>query len=296
MKRIYYLLISFLLITPMLQAQKPLAFHDGSQSKGNVDIPGLWVSIPEAKAEKVMADWTKAIEKGTKSKAVVNGMDASLFGAIIKSIYADPINIESRVRSEDTVVWLFAGVELRRGEFAEKGTKEYDKLKDYLKDFAKSEYVSVAEEQLAKEEAQLKSLEKELSSIRKDKSKMDKTVQSSQNAIAAEQDKITSYQKQLAVVNENIDNISTKLSQAEDAETKKAWQGELKAAQKKKKSLQKSINSSESKISKTQDKSRDTRNNIELNLGNQDQTSIRINEQKMVVTNLKNKVKTIKGY
>jgi len=296
MKKLFYLLIVYGLMMPFAGAQKPITFEDDSQTFGNVDFPGIWVSIPEASTEKVLSSWIKNIQKGTKSKVVTNGMDASLFGALIRSIYEGPVNIESRVRNQDSLVLLFAGVELRRGEFAEKGTKEYDKLKAYLKNFAKSEYLKVAEEQLSREESKLKDLEKELSGTRKGKEKMEKAVQSSNNTIAAENDKIASLRKQLSVTDENIDHISSKLSITEDPEAKKSWQSEMKAAQKKKKGQLKSINASENKIAKAKDKIRDTKNNIDLNLGTQDQISVSVNEQKMVVLKYQNKVKTIKSY
>lgn len=70
----------------------------------------------------------------------------------------------------------------------------------------------------------------------------------------------------------------------------------MKAAQKKKKSQLKSINASENKIAKAKDRIRDTKNNIDLNLGTQDQISVRVNEQKMVVSKFQHKVKTIKSY
>lgn len=296
MKKLLYLLITFGLMMPIAGAQQPITFEDDSQTFGNVDFPGIWVAIPETNAETVMKNWEKAIQKGTKSKVSVNGMDASLFGALIKNIYDGPVNIESRIRNQDSLVLLFAGVELRRGEFAEKGTHEYDRLKTYLKDFARSEYLKVAEGQLAAEEKKLKEMEKELSKARKGKTKMEKTVQSSNNTIAAENDKISSLRKQLSVSDEQIDHISSRLSETQDAEAKKTWQSEMKAAQKKKKSQLKAINTSENRIAKAKDKIRDTKNNIDLNLGTQDQISVSVNEQKMVVLKYQNKVKTIKSY
>ena len=296
MKKLFYLLLVYGLMTPFAGAQKPITFEDDSQKFGNVDFPGIWVSIPEANAETVMKNWQKAIQKGTKSKVSVNGMDASLFGALIKNVYDGPVNIESRIKNQDSLVLLFAGVELRRGEFAEKGTHEYDRLKTHLKDFARSEYLKVAEEQLVAEEKKLKEMEKELTKARKDKTKMEKTVQSSNNTIAAENDKISSLHKQLSVSDEKIDQISSRLSETQGAEAKKSWESEMKTAQKKKKSQLKAINSSENRIAKAKDKIRDTKSNIDLNLGTQDKISVSVNEQKMVVLKFQNKVKTIKSY
>lgn len=296
MKNIILILFVLSLLFPDVRAQKPITFADDTLTFGNVEMPGIWVSIPETNLEAIRKSWTKEIQKGTKSKPVTTANDVSIFGANIKGVHSGPINIESRLLGQDTAVYLFAGVEITRGEFATKGTREYDNLKKALLQFAKDEYLKIAEGQLANEEGKLKTMEKELSSVRKSRTKLDKKVQSANNSIAKENDNILSLQKQIKVKDEAIDALSTDLSLITEPQARKIVESELKKAQKEKKSMMKKADAAENRIIRSNDRIRDSRNSIDLNLQTQDQIGIRINEQKMVIAQYREKVKTIKSY
>ncbi|HOI86419.1 MAG TPA: hypothetical protein PLV51_01020 [Lentimicrobium sp.] len=296
MKKFILLLFVLSMLFPDVRAQKPITFADDTLTFGNVEMPGIWVSIPEANLETIRKSWTKEIQKGTKSKPVTTANDVSIFGAIIKGVHSGPINIESRLLGQDTAVYLFAGVEIMRGEFATRGTREYDNLKKTLLRFAKDEYLKIAEGQLAAEEAKLKTMEKELSTVRKTRTKLDKKVQSANNSIAKENDNILSIQKQIKVKDEAIDALSTDLSLITEPGARKIVESELKKSQKEKKSLMKKADAAENRIIRSNDRIRDSRNSIDLNLQTQDQIGIRINEQKMVIAQYREKVKTIKSY
>jgi len=296
MKKFILLLFVLSMLFPDVRAQKPITFADDTLTFGNVEMPGIWVSIPEANLETIRKSWTKEIQKGTKSKPVTTANDVSIFGAIIKGVHSGPINIESRLLGQDTAVYLFAGVEIMRGEFATRGTREYDNLKKTLLRFAKDEYLKIAEGQLADEEAKLKTMEKELSTVRKTRTKLDKKVQSANNSIAKENDNILSIQKQIKVKDEAIDALSTDLSLITEPGARKIVESELKKSQKEKKSLMKKADAAENRIIRSNDRIRDSRNSIDLNLQTQDQIGIRINEQKMVIAQYREKVKTIKSY
>lgn len=292
-----FLLISVLLITVhLVNAQQPITFADDTQTFGTLEFPGIWVDIPEASAKTILENWAITIQKGTKSKPVISGQDVSLFGALIKDIFEGPVNIESRIKAQDSMVRLFAGVELRRGEFAVSGSPEYQKLKDFLKKFAKDEYIEVAEKQLSAEEARLKDLEKNLSGLRKDRERFDKEIQSSNADIAKENDNILAYRKQLEVTDQSIGSLTTDISLASDPETKKQKESELKSAQKKKKDLLKDISNSENRISKANHNIEDAKNNILLNTKSQEEAGVKINTQKITVGEFVQKLKKIKLY
>ncbi len=257
MKKILLLLFGFT-IAGMLNAQKPITFTDDAQTFGSVNFPGVWVSIPETSLETVQKNWAKAIQKGTKSKPVIAGQTVSLFGAIIPEIYPDPINIESTLRSQDSVVMLFTGVELKRGELATPGSVEYDKLKSYLKSFAKSQYIDVVKEQISREEKELKAVEKELANSRKANQKLEKKVQSPQ--------------------------------------AQKDAKKELKKAQKTKKSILKKVASSENKISKSSTSIMDANSSMNANRRIQEDIGVQVNAQKMRVSEIKRKLSAIESY
>lgn len=295
MKKLLLILTSMSLVGNLC-AQKPITFTDDIQTFGNSAIPGIWVGIPETSAEIIQKSWTKTIQKGTKSKPVTNGQFVSIFGALISDIYEGPINIESIVKSQDTMVMLFTGIELTRGEFAAPGSTEYDKLKKYLIDFAKNEYSQVVEKQLSGEEKKLKKIEKSLSSSRKANEKFEKKIQSSQSSIARENDNIVAFSKQLEVKSMAIDNASTRLSYASDPDAQKTIKGEMKSAQKEKKSILKKIASAENKVSRLNNIINDASSSIYANRNSQQDIGIEINGQKMIVNEYRKKLDVIKSW
>ena len=295
MKKLLLLFIGFT-IAGMLHAQKPITFTDDSQVFGSVVFPGVWVSIPETSLETVQKNWVKTIQKGTKSKPTIEGQTVSLFGALIPEFYDGPVNIESMLRSQDSVVMLFTGVELKRGELATPGSVEYDKLKSYLKSFAKSQYIEVVKNQISLEEKKLKAIEKELSSSRKASSKLERRVQSSQSSISRQEDNTLSLRKHLEVANLEIDKISTRMSLAVDPETKKAAKAEMKKAQKTKKGLLKKVSSSENKISKSSTFITDANNSLSSKRRMQEDLGIQVNSQKLRVNEFKRKLSAIEAY
>lgn len=290
--------LTLLLIIGFLSAnaQKPIKLTDESVKFGSTMCPGVWVDIPEVDLETIRKSWTKDIEKGTKSKAVVAGNEITIFGAIIKDVTESPVNIFSAVLGQDTIVRLFAAFELSRDQFTEINSKEHEQLKSILKQFAKEQYTEVAEKQLSAEESKLKELEKELSSLRKDKEKLDKEILSANSSISEENYKIATVQKEMAVTDATLDTKSTELSTMEDGDAKKAVKSEVKSLQKKKKDHLKDIGSSENKISKANNTIQDNNNAIVVNLKSQEEIGVKISAQKLEVNGFENKLKTIELY
>ena len=295
MKKLLFFLTGFM-IAGMLNAQKPITFTDDKQVFGNVVFPGIWVSIPETSLEAVQKNWAKTIQKGTKSKPAIAGQTVSLFGAIISEIYPDPINVESILRSQDSTVMLFTGIELKRGEVATPGSFEYDKLRSYLKSFAKSQYIEVVKNQVSVEEKNLKGIEKELATSRKANSRLERKVQSTQSSISRTEDNTQSLRKQLEVANSEIDRISTRLSVATDQDIQKTAKSEMKKTQKNKKGILKKIASSENKITKSSNSIADANSSMIANRRIQENITVQLNLQKIKVNEFKRKLNTIESY
>ena len=295
MKKILFLLFGFA-IAGIANAQEPITLSDDYKTFGNVEFPGVWVNIPETSLETVQKNWAKTIQKGTKSKPVIIGETVSLFNAMIPEIYADPVNIESLFENQESEVLLFAGIEIRRGELAMPGSIEYEKLKSYLKSFAKEQYIEVVKNQISQEEKNLKAIEKDLSKSRRGNQKSEKKIQSIQSSIAREEDNTLSFRKQLEVANLDIDKASTQLSFAVDPESQKVAKKEMKKAQKNKKSILKKAASSENKISKLSSSISDVNSSLFANRRSEENVVDQVNSQKVIVNELKQKLRTIESY
>ncbi len=295
MKKILFLLFGFA-IAGIANAQEPITLSDDYKTFGNVEFPGVWVNIPETSLETVQKNWANAISKGTKSKPVIKGQTVSLFGAMLPEIYAGPVNVESLLESQQSEVLLFAGIEVKWGELANPGSIEYEKLKTYLKSFAKVQYIEVVKTQVVQEEKNLKAIEKDISKSRKGNQKLEKKVQSTQSSVAREEDNTMSLRKQLDVANLNFDKISTHLSLATNPDAQKAARADLKKSQKEKKSILKKVASSENKISKLSSSISDVNSSLVANKRIQEGIVEQLNAQKIKVNELKRKLKTIESY
>jgi len=179
-KTIPVFLLMCLLHSGAVMSQKPIELKEDSISFGAHSYPGITVSIPEVAYESVQKNWVKALESGTKSKAVYENGVYTLFGGNIKEISPNPVNIYSKLDSRDSIVYLLATVELKKETYVQKGTAETELagMKTYLKDFAKEQYLELAKKQLDEQEKALRTLEKELSSYQKDESDLEKSIRS----------------------------------------------------------------------------------------------------------------------
>ena len=291
-----YLLLISLVGAPMVKAQVAIKTTNDSVKFGNTLSPGIWVNVPESELENVRKDWIKVLEKGTKSKAIVNGNEVTIFGAQFKDLSEEPVNVYSKLETKDSTVMLFTSVELRRDEFTKANTKEHNQLIESVKGFAKEQYLEVAGDQLSKQESKLKDFEKNLASARKDKEKLEKSLQSANTTISEEEYKIVTTQKEMEVTDGSLDALGTRLSTTTDKDAKKSLESEIKDLQKKKKSNLKDISSSENKISKAKEQISDNKSAIETNLLQQEEMQVLISAQTRQVANYTTKVSTIKSY
>ena len=296
MKKLFFLtvLLSFLGMAKA-NAQQAIEFNEDELAFGNSQCPGIWVRLPEADEAKVKKDWEKLIEKGTKSKSLVNENEITIFGANIKDIIGSPINIYSSVTGQDSLVRLFASVEFSRDQFAVANTPEYENLKGVLKQFSKEQYAEIAKEQLSDEEKKLKEMEKDILSLRNEQGKLEKGIESANTTISEETYKIATDQNKLEETNTLLqEKNSSSASVSED--DKKALSKEIKSLEKQQKSLEKYISSSETKISKSKTLIEENTLALPINQTKQDELGIQINEQKMVVAEYTQKLSNIEAY
>ncbi len=296
MKTIFYIFLLLMFGHATAIAQKPIVLTDDEVKFGNTMCPGVWVDIPEVSIDVVKSNWKKAIEKGSKSKALITANEITIFGAIYKDIAESPVNIFSSVTEKDSIIRLFAAVELSRDEFTKVGSNEHDQLKSTLKQFAKDQYAKVAKDQLSAQESILKNLEKDLASLRKEKEKLEKEIQNANTSISQETYKIATAEKEISTTRSNLESRTGEVNQMADGKEKKAAQSELKSMEKKVKDLEKANVTSDSRITKSKTVITENTAAIAINVENQEDMGVKINKQKMQVAKYADKLKTIESY
>jgi DNA repair exonuclease SbcCD ATPase subunit len=281
-----------------IKAQKPIIISEDSLKIGNSFIPGLSVTIPEVNYDKALKVWIRDLQSGTKSKVITENGEMSIFGAKIKSISPNPVNVYSRLVRQDSMVQLYASFETKKDQYIERasGAPEYIKAQDYLKEFAKSQYIEVAKDQADTEEKKLRDLQKELSSLENEKSRMEKSIQSNTSNIASEKENITLQNNELNTVNTTLVGQDSILAKMEAGPAQKEKVDQIKDLEKRKKKALNSIESSEKKIVKDNDEIDKATNAIPQNEKMQERVREQIMAQEAVYQKYADKLKKIKSF
>lgn len=253
------LLLVFLILIPLsgLRAQIPINVSDDSLKIGKTLLPGLSVNIPESDFDKTIERWKKELQSGTKSKVVMENNEMSIFGANLKNISPNPLNVYSKLIRQDSMLKLSVSLEKKKDEYIERSTSvaEFIKLQDYLKQFAKDQYIEVAKAQSDAEDKKLYNLQKELTSLENEKSKLLKSIETDKALIVSEQDNITLQNNELQTVDAAI----------KEQGGSNAKSDQMKELDKRKKKAVNSIGSSESRISKARNAIDKANNEIPIN-------------------------------
>ena len=208
----FYFLITLAIAFSVLSAngQKPIYINEDSVLVGKSMHPGLTVTIPEVNFDKTLKNWIKEQENGTKSKVVTDNGEMSIFGAIRKDISPNPINIYSTLQNQDSLQLLMVCIEIKKEEYVEpsSGDIQMTAARNFLKDFAKRQYIDFIKDEVAAEEKILRELNNEMNGLQKNESKTKKGAQSNKNVIRNEQDK-------LIVQNNELNQLSTEIIKSE---------------------------------------------------------------------------------
>ncbi len=277
-------------------AQKPILIYDGSIELGGNYYPGIYVTIPEVPFESVQKNWIKTMESGSKSKAVFENGNWSIFGANIKSISPTPLNIYSKIENQDSLVRLLVSMELKKDDFVQKGSHETEltSAREFLKQFAKEQYLNLAEEQLKTEEKKLKDIEKEFSSYKKQESGLEKSIRSAEKTIKNAQEEIVLQNRELNAVSVEIASQTLQYNELAEGSAKEERAKYLKSLDKRKNKIAKAIKTAEKKIEKASADIRDANSSIPQKESLQGEARNKIAAQQAVVQQYKDKAVKIK--
>ncbi len=279
-------------------AQMPIVVSEDSIRIGKSVLPALSVTIPESEFDKTLKAWIRELQAGTKSKVVTENSEMSIFGARIKSISPNPVNIYSKLDKLDSMLVLSASFETKKDEYivGSSGAPEFAKAKDFLKEFSKVQYTDVAKDQANAEEKKLKDLERELSSLENEKSRMQKSIESNKNSIISEKENITLMNNELNTVKVARVGQDSILTSMEEGPAKKAKAEEIKDLERRNRKAQNSIESSEKKIQRSNEDIEKATNSIPQNERMQEKVREQILQQQAVYDKYAEKLKRIKAY
>jgi hypothetical protein len=291
---ILFILIPFVGI----RSQQPIIVSEDSLKIGKSLLPGLSVTIPEANYDKALKAWTKDLQAGTKSDVVTENEEMTIFGAKLKGISPNPLNVYSRIVKLDSMLKLYVALEIKKDEYIEKASRnsEYIKVEDYIREFSKNQYLDVAKDQMDQEGDKLRDLQKELSSLENDKSKMLKSIQSDESTILNEKDNITIQNNELSSADATLREQKSLLAGMEEGPAQKEKSEQVKDLEKRKKKALNSVESSENKINKLNNAIDKTNSQIPQNESMQEKVREQIIVQEGIYQKYADKLKRIKNY
>jgi len=293
-------LIGILLVPLVLFGQKPIEVSGASFKFGQDEYSGVQVLIPEAERELVENMWIKEIEKRTKSKvSQAHQGEITIFGAFIKSIGEDPVNIYSQIIPRDSIVELNACIELKRNEFITEDLyeSEFNELKIFMHNFGKEAYLNEVEEQVKAEENVLKELEKELKKLQSDKESLEKKISKNEHNITVSDDDIRILDADVAVKNEEIARVKVRMgSVGDDAVLKETLESELKDLEKEKKKMQNDVKKEKKKIVGYESDIDNIKLEIPALVEQQNLKMQEVEQQRTTVNLFENKLITISNY
>ncbi|MBN2813094.1 MAG: hypothetical protein JXQ80_03395 [Bacteroidales bacterium] len=298
MKPTFTLLLAFVLSGLHSSAQKPILIYDGSVELGGNHYPGIHVAIPEVPFEAVQKNWIKTMESGTKSKAVYDKGNWTLFGANISSVSPTPVNIYSRIENQDSLVRLLVAMELRKDDFVQKGSHEAElaSVKEYLKQFAKGQYLDLVKAQLKAEEKKLKEVERNFRSYGKQQSRLERTIKSAEKTLNAEQEALVTSNTELNSVTVELASQTMQFNELAEGPAREERAKYLKSLEKRKKQITRAISKSESKISKSENAIRDANAQLPKKENLQGEAKDDIADQQAVVQQYRDKLAKIEQY
>ena len=281
-----------------IKSQVPISVSQDSLKFGKSVIPGLTVNIPEANYEKTLKAWIKILETGTKSKVVTENNEMSIFGAKTKDIVPTTVNVYSKLIARDSSLQLFASFELGKDKYIDKasGETDFDKAKNFLRQFAKDQYVAVAQDRVDDESKKLKDIQKELASLEKEKTRLQKSIQSNNSTIISGKDNIAVQNNELKTVSASIIDNNSQLSSMDEGPAKEERQKYIKELEKRKKKALSEIESSENRINKSNSEIDQANRDISTNELTQEKVREQIAQQEAVLQKFTNKLTTIKSY
>ncbi len=293
-------IICMLTLVPFLaiKGQQPIVVSEDSVKVGAGSYPGFAVTIPEADYDQTLKNWVKELESGTKSKVVAENGVMSIFGANLKNISPTPVNIYSSLENEDTLSKLLVCIELKKDVYLDQsgGDSQITTTKNFLKEFARTQYTTFIKGEIDREEKVLQELEKELNSLESNKAKAEKNAKNSMFDIQNAEEKLLLQNNELNLLSNRIVEQNREMMALKAGPAKDARAAQVKTLEKERKKLQKDIGKTEKSIRKAKSTVDDSEKMIPKNENEQNKMKEKIDEQKAVVQKYVDKLNTVKSY
>jgi predicted nucleic acid-binding Zn-ribbon protein len=255
------LIIIFVLISYSAVSQKVIEVKNttAQMSKGN--NPCYVVQIPQAVLKTVQQSWIKKLQEGNKTKVKELNQELQFIGAVKPEITPDSISIYSILIQADSMVTINVFVEIDTvffGPSEDKALLANDKIdnniRNYIRDFAITQYKIAVEDELETEQKTLKTMQNDLEKMEKDEENMKKDISTLDNDIDETEKEIKMTEKNLDLKNQEIATHGLSMEKLSTDTEKKAASDKKKQLEKEKKDIEKDISKLKDNVSSDKSK------------------------------------------
>jgi len=293
-------LISLLISGTVVSQQKiEVTTMQANMSKGKQTC--YYVNIPQAGLKTIKQQWMKKLQANTKTKVTENGEELVIIGMVEHSITKDTMNIYSMIFPEDTTTRLAAFFEIDSVFFSPNEAEEdlmnekVDKsIQAYLREFAVTQYRDAVTDELDKEQEKYEDLQKELKKLVNDEEDMEKAIPNAENDIKDAENSIDDLERQMSRQSTRIEDKRIAMAAMTSEEMKSEASDEIKEMEKERHKLQKKRDNERDKIIDLKSDIKKNEKGIENGKKLQEEKQEEINQQKLVVDRVTQKLAGIK--
>ncbi|MBN2275067.1 MAG: hypothetical protein JXK95_12090 [Bacteroidales bacterium] len=292
------LLFILCLVCPLFSlAQRSVTVEEQNVAFKHGIHPGLVLTIPEVSLQTVQDSWIKLLEKGTNSKVQIEEDEMSIFGAIIREISETSVNVYSKLKDYDTAVHLLVSYELKKDEFITQNSagEEFNKARTYLVNFAKEQYLSLAEDQLKEEEKKLKGIEKALKKMKCQTKKHDKTIRKANKSLQKLNDEVATAGTSLSSLNTELALQKSQYETMTEGAAKDEKQKFIASMEKRINKLSRDTEKNEEEIADLKAEVEEVQNKSADIIKEQEELKEKLQKQKDIVASFNEKVRNIKA-
>lgn len=282
------MIISFLTLTTYAQEVIEVKHVTLKMSEGMQ--PSYQVEIPQAPLKTTQQNWVKKLQENIKVKIAEMNGEWVLAGVVKHEFTKDTVSIYSVLIEKENKIILNVFVKIDSVFFSpldDKTELSSDKtdhsIRNYIRNFAVSQYKLAVDEELAATQKILKDLESDLNKLVKEQDNLKKDISSLENNIEKTERSITSLDHEIELKQQEIISHKSSMLSLVLEEDKKIAQEKDKTLTKEMNKLEKDRTKAKNDISDMKSKIEKNENAVKDNDKLQEEKQSEISAQKQVV-------------
>jgi hypothetical protein len=223
------LVLLFILISGICQAQENLVVHEMERSFSLGNRNAFVIDIPQAQLKKVQSNWRTYLKHQSKRPAALKDGEIILPYGIIPALGSDSMTVFGIVSPDGTKIKLSAFFMLKDSSFLSTAvnSERSAAVNNLIRQFGIKEYKNAVNEELLEEKNKLNVLEKKVTSLENENEGYRKDIRNNERAIARKKDEISTNEQEQTLKSTSILQQKTYLNNYVGTEEQKKKEEKL---------------------------------------------------------------------